>query len=108
MTAAEALATMKRKCLVLAEVFTDPQLTGFLDDHRTGAGTDDDPYVYDVRRSIYDALTSAATVEHNSFSRGGVSISRTDFLRLRRQFATAGTISAVRTVEELSDDALPE
>jgi len=101
MTEAEALAKMKRLCRVLPNVFTDDELKGFLSDNLADA-------VYNVRASIYDALTSAATTEYNTIDRGNASETRTDFMRLRRQFSTAGTISAVRTVEELADDAFPE
>ena len=99
------LAKMKRQCRVLADVFTDPDLQGFLDDRTTLV---DSVSTVNVRGAIYDALTSAATTEWNSMGRGSVSMTRVDFMRLRRQFATAGTITAVRTVEELADDEISE
>ena len=92
MTEAEALSQMKRKCKVLAELFSDADLTGFLTDWRTGDGVDV-PYEWDVRRSTYDALTSALTVMEQSVTRGGVSVTYADLFKLRRQYATAGVIS---------------
>ncbi|MBU2703683.1 hypothetical protein Ga0466249_004831 [Sporomusaceae bacterium BoRhaA] len=93
MTEAEALSKMKRKCLVLSQFFNDADLTGFLDDYKTGEGTDASPYVYDVRRSTYDALTSALTTMEQSTTRGGVTTTYADLFKIRRQFATAGVIS---------------
>ena len=95
------LAKMKRQCRVLADVFTDVELQGFLDDRTSGE-------TINVRGAIYDALTSAATTEWNSMGRGSVSTTRVDFMRLRRQFATAGTITTVRSVEELADNEISE
>ena len=100
MTQAEALAAMKRRAKVLSEFFTDEELIGFLDDEKT-ADTPPDPlpvdwvqtYTYDVRRSTYDALTSALTVAEQSVSRGDVSVTYADLFKLRRQFATAGVVS---------------
>ena len=83
MTEAEALAKMKRQCKVLSEALTDTELVGFLNDHRTGADPD---YTYDLRRSIYEALGSAMTVLDQQFSRGGVSYTRADLFKLRKQF----------------------
>lgn len=83
MTETEALAKMKRQCKVLSEALTDNELIGFLDDYRTGADPD---YTYDMRRSIYEALGSAMTVLDQQFSRGGVSYTRADLFRLRKQF----------------------
>lgn len=95
MTEAEALAAMKRKCKVISEFLSDDELTGFLNDYRTGAGTEESPYVYDVRHSTYDALTSALTVMEQSSTRGSVSVTYADLFRIRRQFATAGVIHCV-------------
>lgn len=83
MTQAEALAKMKRQCKVLSEVLTDDELSAFLDDHKKGEAPD---VVYDLRRSIYDALGSAMTVLDQQMSRGGVSYTRADLFLLRRQF----------------------
>lgn len=95
MTDNEALATMKRKCLVLKQFFTDEELAEFLAEYRTGEGTELSPFVYDVRRATYDALTSALTVAEQSTTRGGVSVTYANLFSLRKQFATAGTISLV-------------
>ena len=81
---------MKRLCHVLGDCFTDEELQAFADDRTT---TVDTVSTVDVRGAIYDALTSAATTEFNSMTRGGVSMTRPDFMRLRRQFASAGTVS---------------
>lgn len=103
MTEAEALATMKRKCKVLSEVFTDADLIGFLNDYAVVDSPPDplpDPYTptatYNIRRSTYDALTSALTVMEQSTSRGGVSVTYADLFKIRRQFSTAGVISCAR------------
>lgn len=103
MTEAEALATMKRKCKVLSEYFTDAELSGFLSDRAIPDAPPDplpDDYTptvtYDIRRSTYDALTSALTVMEQSTSRGGVSVTYADLFKIRRQFATAGVISCAR------------
>ena len=80
------LERMKRLCHVLAGNFTDTELQGFIDDRTVET-------VVNLRGAIYDALTSAATTEYNSMSRGAVTQTRPDFMRLRRQFATAGTVS---------------
>lgn len=93
MTDNEALAIMKRKCLVLKQFFTDEELAAFLAEYRTGEGTELSPFVYDVRRSTYDALTSALTVAEQSTTRGNVTVTYADLFSLRKQFATAGTIS---------------
>ena len=81
---------MKRLCHVLGDCFTDDELQAFVDDRTTVVDT---VTTFDIRGAIYDALTSAATTEFNSMSRGGVSMTRPDFMRIRRQFATAGTVS---------------
>ena len=102
MTQIEALAAMKRKAKVLSEFFTDEELTAFLEDRKI---TDEIPnplpvdwvqtYTYDLRPSIYDALTSALTVAEQSTTRGGVSVTYADLFKIRKQFATASTISLV-------------
>lgn len=89
MTQAEALAKMKRQCKILPDIFTDEELNGFLDDRKSDAG-------YDLRRSIYDALGSALTVADQAFSRGGVSVTKYDLIKIRRQFGTAGAVSLNR------------
>lgn len=94
MTEAEASETMKRKCKVLADFFTDSELVGFLNDY---AVTSDTETTYDIRRSIYDALTSALTVMEQSTTRGGVTTSYADLFKIRRQFATAGVVSCARS-----------
>ena len=93
MTDNEALATMKRKCLVLKQFFADEELAAFLAEYRTGEGTELSPFVYDVRRSTYDALTSALTIAEQSTTRGNVTVTYANLFSLRKQFATAGTIS---------------
>ena len=80
----EALTTMKRKCKVLGSVFSDPELIGFLDDYKTGASPD---IIYDIRRSIYDALGSAITVMDQQLKRGEVTSIKADLLQIRKQFA---------------------
>lgn len=103
MTEVEALATMKRKCKILTEVFNDGELIGFLNDYAVKDPQPDplpENYTptasYDIRRSIYDALTSALTVVEDMMSRGGVYINRYDLIRIRRSYATAGVISCAR------------
>jgi hypothetical protein len=93
MTEAEALSKMKRKCLVLSQFFNDTDLVGFLDDNKSGAGTEAAPYFYDIRRSTYDALTSVLTTMEQSTTRGGVTTTYADLFKIRRQYATAGVIS---------------
>ena len=96
------LAAMKRKAKVLSEFFTDEELTAFLDDKKI-ADTPPDPlpvdwvqtYTYDIRASIYDALTSALTVAEQSTTRGGITVTYADLFKIRKQLATAGTISLV-------------
>lgn len=102
MTQLEALAAMKRKAKVLSEFFTDDELTAFLDDRKIADEIPDplpegwvQTYTYDVRASIYDALTSALTVAEQSTTRGGVSVTYADLFKIRKQFATAGTVSLV-------------
>ena len=96
------LAAMQRKAKVLSEFFTDEELMAFLDDQKI-ADTPPDPlpegyvqtYTYDIRASIYDALTSALTVAEQSTTRGGITVTYADLFKIRKQFATAGTISLV-------------
>lgn len=85
-----SIQKMKRLCHVLGDCFTDEELQAFADDRTT---TVDTVSTVDIRGAIYDALTSAATTEFNSMTRGGVSMTRPDFMRLRRQFSSAGTVS---------------
>ena len=95
MTEATALETMKRKCKVLADFFSDSELVGFLNDYAV-VDTPPDPLptaTYDIRRSTYDALTSALTVMEQSTTRGGVTVTYADLFKIRRQFATAGVIN---------------
>lgn len=103
MTEATALETMKRKCKVLADFFTDSELVGFLNDYAVPDTPPDplpDPYTptaaYDIRRSTYDALTSALTVMEQSTTRGGVTVTYADLFKIRRQFASAGVVSCAR------------
>jgi hypothetical protein len=100
MTETEALSKMKRKCLVLSQFFNDTDLAGFLNDYAVQDSPPSplpDDYVatavYDIRRSTYDALTSALTTMEQSTTRGGVTTTYADLFKIRRQFATAGVIS---------------
>ena len=103
MTESDALSTMKRKCKVLADYFSDAELVGFLNDYSVPDAPPDplpEEYqptaTYDLRRSTYDALTSALTVMEQSNSRGGVAVTYADLFKIRRQFSTAGVISCAR------------
>lgn len=103
MIEADALAAMKRKCKVLADFFSDAELVGFLNDYADPDEPPDplpEPYIptatYDLRRSTYDALTSALTVMEQSNSRGGVSATYADLFKIRRQFAIAGVVRCER------------
>lgn len=88
----EALATIKRQCKVLSKVMADDELIGFLNDYKTGIDPD---FIYDLRRSIYSALTSAITVMDQSLNRGGVSNTKADLLEIRKMFRPKGVISVV-------------
>jgi len=91
MTEPEALTQLKRQCKVLSLVMTDIELTGFLDDYKTGADPD---FIYDIRRSIYHALTSALTVMDQVMKRGGVDCTKADLLKIRKMFRP-GVITVV-------------
>lgn len=95
MTEAEALDKMKRQCKVLSEVFMDTELTAFLLDYRTGTEPD---CTYNIRRSIYDALTSAITVVNQEEKRGGASWTRADLFKIREAFKVRGIAVVVRDV----------
>ena len=94
MTEADALATMKRKCAVLSQIFTDDILTAFLNDYEIteADGVTND---YNIRQAIYDALTSAMSTQPTSISRGGVTTTL-DLAKVRSQFATVGTVRMTR------------
>jgi hypothetical protein len=105
MTASEALAALKRKCKILSDCFTDEELTGFLDDYKVADEPPNplpDPYeptyTYDIRRSIYDALTSAISALPASFSRGGVSYTSNDLMKLRAKFSAVGSVVLSRDI----------
>jgi len=95
MSGSDALAQMKRQCKVLSNVMTDDELKGFLDDCKTGIDPD---FVYDVRRSIYRALTSAITVMDQSFSRGGVAVTKANLLEIRKMFRSGVIAVVVRDI----------
>lgn len=103
MTQTQALAAVKRKCKVLPEILSDEELIGFLNDYAV-VDVPPDPLpenyeataVYDIRRSIYDALGSALTVMEQSTTRGGITVTYADLFKLRRQYATAGVIACAR------------
>jgi len=88
MTESDALTQLKRQCKVLSKVMTDDELIGFLNDYKAGVD-------YDVRRSIYHALTSAITVMDQIMKRGGVDSTKADLLEIRKMFRPRGVVSVV-------------
>ncbi|EIW20716.1 hypothetical protein SAMN04515679_1802 [Pelosinus fermentans] len=94
---------MKRQCKLLSEALSNEELIDFLNDYKVEDTPPDplpDDYIptatYNIRKSIYDALCSAITVVDQSFSRGGVSYTKADLFKLRRQYMTVGVVGCVR------------
>lgn len=85
MDEATALTAIKIECKLLAEVLTDEELLYFLNKHKTAAE-------YNIRKSIYSALTSVITNEEQSFKRGSITSTKIDLLKLRNMYATFGTM----------------
>jgi len=90
MTEADALTAIKTECKILSDVFTDTELTYFLENNRTDDGTGTSVYVYNLNRAIYQALLSAITALPTSFSRGGVSSTRDDLKSLLKIYKLKG------------------
>ena len=93
MIEADAIQAMKVGCLALKEIFTDEELVVFLNQYKVQTDTDT---TYNIRRSIYAALTSALSVAEQSITRGGVSITKYNLSEIRSGFASAGTVNVYR------------
>lgn len=89
MSEAEAIQSLKIECKLLADVFTDEELLYFLNKYKTDAE-------YNIRKSIYDALTSALSVEAQYESRGGISVNRIDLIKVRNMYAQVSVVKLIR------------
>ena len=93
MTQADAITAMKTECLLLNDIFTDEQLIYFLTKYQS---TDDsNNVIYNIRQSIYSALTSCITTEEQSLSRGGVSVTKADLFSIRKMYGSCGTAELI-------------
>lgn len=98
MTEQEALAGIKIECKLLAEVFTDTELIYFLNKYKT-TNIDlnlNSVTTYNIRKSIYDALTSILSTEAQYESRGDISMNRVDLIKVRNMFAQVSVIKVYR------------
>jgi len=89
MDEATALINIKTECKLLAEVFTDTELIYFLNKYKVDTE-------YNIRKSIYSALTSCLSTEAQAFSRGSISVTNVDLIKLRNMFASSGTVGVYR------------